>query len=116
MESDNQFFVWAIFWIGVSSVIGYMIGKPKGMGFASALLSVFLGPFGWIAALCSKGNLRRCPHCAENVKPDALVCRYCRGELPVLAPAPPQTAGVAIVGGIIAVIIGGIIWMVRYLG
>ena len=29
----------------------------------------------------AKGNLRKCPFCAENIKPEAKVCRDCRREI-----------------------------------
>ncbi|MEY2480995.1 MAG: zinc-ribbon domain [Verrucomicrobiota bacterium] len=84
---------WILFWVGVNFLIGYLIGKPKDQAFASALICVLLGPIGWIIALCSSGLTRRCPHCAEVVKLDAKVCRYCGRDLAVVAPkgiAPPQ--------------------------
>jgi large conductance mechanosensitive channel len=28
------------------------------------------------------GNTRKCPHCAEMIKPDATVCRFCNREVP----------------------------------
>jgi hypothetical protein len=28
--------------------IGYLIGRPKGLGLAGLLLGLFLGPIGWI--------------------------------------------------------------------
>jgi len=32
--------------------------------------------------LLSSGNYRKCPQCAEMVKIDAKICRYCGNELP----------------------------------
>jgi hypothetical protein len=114
MDSDSQFLMWAIFWLGVNFVIGYMIGKPKAAAGTSAVICALLGPIGWVMALCSKGNLRRCPHCAENVKPAALVCRYCRGELPAIPPLkpkpPPSLRGTAVLFFILALIFTGVIW------
>ncbi len=28
-----------------------------------------------------EGNLRKCPHCAELIKPDAKVCKHCGREV-----------------------------------
>jgi len=42
-----------------------------------------------------KGESRKCPFCAELIRSEASVCRYCSRELPprpVAAPAPPSTA------------------------
>lgn len=63
---------------------------------------VVLGPIGVLLAIASsphragqeelllKDNLhRKCPDCAEIVKAEAKICRYCGNELPKLpAPAP----------------------------
>ena len=113
---------WAFFWIGVNFVIGYLIGKPKDQAVASAFLCVFLGPIGWIMALCDEGNLRRCPHCSENVKPDALICRYCRGELPTILATPPPPPkpepSLRVTAAMFAILVlifaAGVIWAVFY--
>ena len=40
-----------------------------------------------------KGESRKCPFCAELIRSEATVCRYCSRELPPLpAPAPRTTA------------------------
>jgi hypothetical protein len=91
---------WFIFWICINAIIGYVIGKPKNSIGASIAASVLLGPIGWLISVVARGNVRRCPSCAEDVKSEAIVCRYCRSELPAIAkisspatPFLPQTGG-----------------------
>src|SRR5437660_8238121 len=85
---ENTAGVFFLFGMALSAVIGYLIGARRGIGTAGALMSAFLGPIGWLLAALLTGNLRKCPFCAESVKPDAVVCRYCGRELP--PPIPTQ--------------------------
>lgn len=70
-----------LFWIGVNAIIGYAIGKSKNDVSSCVLLSILLGPIGWLVALAIKGNIRKCPFCAEQIKSEANVCRYCGREV-----------------------------------
>ncbi len=67
-------------------------GHPVGSWFACGL---FLGIFGLIAAaglpnytvLGESEKPKKCPDCAEMVRRDAHVCRYCGHKFLVLPPA-----------------------------
>lgn len=65
----------------ISGLIGYLIGKPKGAGGFGFIVSVLLGPIGWLIIAIHGGNLKKCPNCAERVKPEATVCRFCQSKL-----------------------------------
>jgi len=71
-----------IFWIGINALVGYAIGKQKSDVGGAIAISILLGPLGWVIAILSGGNLRKCPFCAESVKPEAKVCRFCGRDLP----------------------------------
>src|SRR5262252_5829703 len=90
------------------AILGAIIAGAKGrnaIGFF--FLGLFLSPLlSIIAALVVKpnqkylegealwkGDARKCPFCAELIRPEAKVCRYCSRELPEPpAPAPKPAA------------------------
>ena len=88
-----------MFWIicgGVAAMIASSKGASGVLGFFVGLL---LGPLGIVAAFflggeeqkavkeLEAGTAKKCPRCAELVKPDALVCKHCGHEFDASAPA-----------------------------
>lgn len=102
------FFLWFVFCI-IPAVIASTKGRSA-LGWFSA--SVFISPLlGGIIVACLKpatatleqrelasGRMRKCPHCAELVKCEAKICRYCQRELdpPIEAPPPPIISGIPV--------------------
>lgn len=64
-------------WLVVGGIVGAAIGWSKNAVLSSAVIGAALGPIGWIVAVVSGGNLKKCSQCAESVKPEAIICKHC---------------------------------------
>jgi len=90
--------IWAglfIIWLICGIAAGH-IHQQRGRSMAAGFWAGFLlGPLGVILAVASTpdpdgqerlalqdGKVRKCPHCAELVKVEAKICRFCQRDLP----------------------------------
>lgn len=87
--------IWLMCGVG-ASLVAVNKGRSAVGWFATGFL---LGPVGFIVSLIvsadasgvearalRSGDLQKCPHCAELVKADATLCRYCGQHLPDIEP------------------------------
>ena len=109
--TDQEFTLWIVVWCGVNAIVGYFIGKRKYVIWASIIVSILFGPIGWLIAALNSGKLRKCPFCAELVKPEAVVCKHCGHKLPPSQPPLKTTTNKrrAIGLGIVVTVAAGLI-------
>jgi hypothetical protein len=81
-----------IFWIFLSVLVGVFASSKKRSGVGWFFLSLIISPLITFIILLVAGSpqgiLKKCPKCAEEVKAEAQVCRFCGYEFSVKEEVP----------------------------
>lgn len=76
-----------IFWLFLSILVGVFASSKGRSGIGWFFLSLIISPLiGFIIVLVAgppTGSQKKCPKCAEMVKTEAIICRFCQYEFPV---------------------------------
>jgi zinc-ribbon domain len=75
-----------LIWL-VGRLVGAFVGERNGRLGQGAVLGILLGPIGWLVVGLGPDygqakETKKCPFCAELVKPEAKVCKHCGRDLP----------------------------------
>jgi len=98
-----------LFWPLIGAAIGVYAAQKKGFSTIGGVIGgLLLGPLTFLmffvsGIVSSNEQQRKCPFCAEWIRPEATVCKHCHKDVPPLTTAAPQRGMSRILKGVLIV-------------
>jgi len=99
-----------LLWGLLGAAIGFYAAQKKGFSTVGGVIGGWmLGPLAFLlffvsGIVSSNEQQRKCPFCAEWIRPEATVCKHCHKEVPPLTTAAPRR-GMRVLKGVLTLIV-----------
>jgi len=105
-----------LFWPLLGALIGFYAAQKKGFSAVGGVIGgLLLGPFAFLlffvsGIMSANEQQRKCPFCAEWIRPEATVCKHCHKDV------PPLTAGAQPRRGMSVIVKGALLFAAAFFG
>jgi hypothetical protein len=84
-----------VVWIAFGIFAGAIAARRGRSRAVWTIFGLIFGPLAWLISVITPGATKKCPYCAESIRADAIVCRFCGRELSGSAAEISQASAVA---------------------